>query len=159
MNKVLSKADWIAFLKLVCSEVPQTGHSDAENHVYRSYTEASAALSNKKLRWPVIQTGSLTGRLTGQKDTFFDLKRLDFAVLFPAPNQNFDAEIDAIDNALEIGFKIIEKMIKHYTLLEYVQRLNTDSVSYQEVRSTLDQSVGVQFTIELGSQRGLDNEA
>lgn len=160
MNKILSKTDLVEFIKKVSDEslASYPNYIGPASHVFRSYEEAKAALDNGKINWPVIQLGRVAGRGSGKMDSNYDIKRVSFAVLFPAGGQDFEKEDLAIDNALVVGWRIIEWMLKYATLNDYIQRFALDAVTYDEVRSTLDQSAGVQFNIELGSPRNLDNE-
>ncbi len=160
MNKILSKTDFVAFMRKVSDEalVGVEGYTGYDSHVFRSYEEAKAKLDNGQLKWPAIQMGRISGRGSGKMDSNFDIKRVSFAVLYPAGDQDFEREDEAVDKALEVGWKLIERMLKYATRIDYVQRFSLDSITYDEVRSMLDQSAGVQFNLEIGSLRNLDNE-
>lgn len=160
MEKILSKSDLVQFLRKVSDEslASYPNYTGNANHVFRSYEEANAALDGGTLKWPTIQLGRIAGRGSGKMDSNYDIKRVSFAVLFPAGGQDFEKEEQAVDDALVVGWKIVEWMLKYATRIEYIQRFALDAVTYDEVRSTLDQSAGVQFNIELGSPRNLDNE-
>lgn len=158
MEKILTEAALFAFLKKVCSEVPQTLHSEQENHVFSCYEEAAAAASNGKLKYPAIILGAFEGRITSRGDSNNDIKNIPFAVLMGAEKENWTQRIEKRDAALSIAMAIVEKVYQYYHQQEYLQFMELGTARYFQISSKLDSSVGYSISFDGGSPRPFKNE-
>jgi hypothetical protein len=157
MERVITETAFYDFLDKVCKEVPSTMHTVDERHLWSSYEQAGAAISNRGIKYPLIALGSIQGGLSSHGDSNYDIKNPSFTVLKPSKKEDFDEHRVIRDECLEIGMDILERFNQYRHSYQFLQRFNLNTVRYSQATGKHESHIGYIFQIEIGSPRQIKN--
>jgi hypothetical protein len=161
MNKVLSEQQLYDFIKLVCEDLSDlTGQAPDENHFFGSVEEAQSAKANRKLFFPAIILGTISGKLT---QNTIDVKTFRVFIVKQAPREDYFLQRSIRDECLTLGMAITERLNQYRHagngFGNFIQHFHTWETAYHEiVIPIMDNAIGYAFNFSLGSQREIKTD-